>query len=175
MTKSLKLLIVALVLALPGGLAVGADKVSPGDEKFVQEAAGANLMEVELGKLAQQKAASPQVKEFGKQMEQDHAKAEQELERIAAGKNIQLPQKLEGKHKATVDRLSKLAGEQFDRAYMKAMIDDHKEDVGKFQQEAGRAKDSEIKNFAGKQVPTLKKHLEMAQSTGQQVGAMSSR
>ncbi len=175
MTKSMKVYVVALALALPAGWASGADKLSSADQKFVKDAAEANLMEVELGKLAEQKAASPQVKEFGRQMEQDHGKAEQELQQLAASKNVQLPQKLEGKHKATVDRLSKLSGEKFDREYMKTMIDDHKEDVSKFQQEASQAKDPDVKNFASKQVPTLKKHLEMAQSAGQQVGATNSR
>jgi len=150
-------------------------KVSRGEANFVKEVSEGGLMEVELGKLAAERAASNQVKDFGKRMQQDHSKAAKELEQIAANKGIQLPKQLEGKHKSTVEKLSKLSGEKFDREYMETMIKDHKEEVEKFQRQADKAKDAEIKNFAAKQIPTLKKHLELAQSTGQQVGAVRSR
>jgi len=162
----------------PGAAAFGAgqseSKSMPrADANFLKDAAAANLMEVELGKLAEQKAASNQVKEFGKRMEQDHQKAYQELERIAANKGVELPKQLEGKHKSEVDRLSKLSGEKFDREYMQAMIKDHKEDVDKFQREADKGNDPDLKQYAGKHLPTLKKHLEMARTAGQQVGSRS--
>jgi predicted outer membrane protein len=86
---------------------------------------------------------------------------------------VQISDKLEGKHKSTYDRLAKLSGEKFDREYMKTMIDDHKSEVDKFKKEAESAKDPDVKQFASKTLPTLEKHLELAQSTGQQVGAAS--
>jgi putative membrane protein len=105
-------------------------------------------------------------------MEQDHSKANKELEQIAAKKNVELPKELEGKHKREIERLSKLSGEKFDREYMELMIRDHKEDIEKFQREADKGDDADAKKYAGKYLPTLKKHLELARTTGQQVGAV---
>jgi putative membrane protein len=166
-------LLVPFRLALAGESEQGTSpKVSRAEANFLKEAAEGGLMEVELGKLATEKAASSQVKDFGKRMQQDHGKAAKELEQIAAKKGVDLPKQLEGKHKSTVEKLSKLSGEKFDREYMETMINDHKEDVEKFQRETEKGKDPDIKTFAGKQLPTLKKHLELARATGQQVGAV---
>jgi len=170
---SIKLWTLAVALLFGGSLALAADKLSMGDSKFIKDAAAGGLMEVQLGKLAAEKAASPQVKEFGKKMEQDHSKANKELQQLASTKNVQIADKLEGKHKSTYDRLAKLSGERFDREYMKAMIDDHKDDVDNFKKQADKADDADVKKFAAKTLPTLEQHLELAQSTGQQVGAAS--
>jgi putative membrane protein len=161
-----------MALAFSGSLALAADnKLSRGDQSFIKDAAAGGMMEVQLGKLASEKASSPQVKEFGKKMEQDHSKANKEIQQLASSKNVQIADKLEGKHKSTYDRLAKLSGDRFDREYMKTMIDDHKDDVDKFKKEADKADDADVKQFAAKTLPTLEKHLELAQSTGQQVGA----
>lgn len=174
-------LIIVLALLLPG-LTAGAEqssgsggKVPRGDANFIKEAWQANKMEVELGKVAQEKAAGKQVKEFGRRMEQDHGKALKELEQIAAKKNVELPKELEGRHKREVERLSKLSGEKFDREYIQAMVKDHKEDIEKFQRESEKGDDPDAKKYAAKHLPTLKQHLELAQTTGQQVGALRDR
>ena len=106
-------------------------------------------------------------------MEQEHTKLYTEVKQFASTNNVQIPDKLEGKQKSTFDRLSKLSGERFDREYMKTMIDDHKTDVDKFKKQADKADNAELKKLAAKALPTLEQHLELAQSTGQQVGAVS--
>lgn len=147
----------------------GENKLSRADETFVKEVAEGGMMEVELGKIAATKATRDQVKAFGRQMEEDHGKANEELKAIAAQKGVDLPKALQGKHKRTVDRLSKLSGPEFDRQYMRLMVEDHKADLKKFQRQADKGKDPEVKQFATKQVPVLEKHLEMAQAAERQV------
>jgi putative membrane protein len=145
---------------------------TPGeDADFVREAALGGMMEVQLGKTAQDKAAKPQVKEFGRHMQTDHSKANDELKKIAAKKGIKLPTALEGKPKATFDRLAKLKGDEFDREYMKAMVDDHKQDIEKFERESDKGKDPDVKKFAQDQLPTLKKHLALAEQTQKEIVA----
>ncbi|HUP96452.1 MAG TPA: DUF4142 domain-containing protein [Usitatibacter sp.] len=137
-----------------------------GDErKFVEKAAMHGMAEVELGKLAQQKASNEQVKQFGSRMVQDHGKANDELKKIAGTKNVTLPSGPDKAHHRNMERMSKLSGEQFDREYMKHMVKDHKEDVKDFEKQSKGAKDSDIKGFAGKTLPTLQEHLRMAQTT----------
>ena len=162
-------LAVGIMLGLPLSVLVAADKLSSTDEKFVKEAAAGGMMEVELGKIAVDKGSNDKVKAFGRQMQEDHGKANEELKALAASKEVKIPTALEGKQKKTVDRLSKLSGADFDRQYMRTMIEDHKEDLKAFQREADKAKDPDVKQFSSKFAPMIKKHLEMAQTTGEQL------
>ena len=143
----------------------GSGSVPAADRTFVHNAAIGGLAEVEMGKLAQQKAGSDQVKQFGSRMVDDHSKANDELKQIASAKGITLPTDLDSKHKSKMDKLQKLSGAEFDRAYMDDMVADHKEDVSEFQKQSSSGKDSDLKGFASKTLPTLQDHLKMAQST----------
>src|SRR5205823_13732746 len=96
------------------------------DRTFVRKAAEGGLAEVELGQLATQKASSDDVKKFGQRMVDDHSKANDQLKQVAAQEHIDLPTEPSAKDKATKARLEKLSGEQFDRAYMRDMVKDHR-------------------------------------------------
>src|SRR5438552_2331888 len=93
----------------------------PRDGSSMKKAAIGGMDEVELGKLAQQNGQSQQVKDFGSRMVQDHSQAGDQLKAIAQQKGVQLPDQLDGEHRAMRDRLAKLQGDQFDRAYMRLM------------------------------------------------------
>lgn len=137
--------------------------LSMSDKKFVRGAAEGGLAEVELGRLATEKASSDQVKKFGQRMVDDHSKANDELKQVASAEGIQIPDKLSAKDQMTKDRLSKLSGEQFDKAYMKDMVKDHTQDVADFQEESASGSDAAVKDFATKTLPTLQSHLQEAQ------------
>ena len=141
-----------------------------GDQKFVMEAAKGGMAEVELGKLAADKASSSDVKKFGQRMVDDHGKANDELKTLAQNKNITLPTAVDAQDKATIDRLSKLSGDAFDRAYMQAMLKDHRKDVSEFRAESKSGKDPDVKAWASKTLPTLEEHLKMAQDANKAVG-----
>jgi putative membrane protein len=139
------------------------------DTKFAVAAANGGLLEVQLGKLAQSKGASPKVLEFAKMMVTDHSKANKELMAIAGTKTITLPAILDNKTQKDYDDMAKLEKGEFDKAYIDYMVKDHKEDIEKFQKEADKGKDAELKAFAAKHVPILKHHLEMAQQASDAV------
>jgi putative membrane protein len=141
------------------------------DQAFAKEAAIGGMAEVELGNLAKQNAASADVKQFGDRMVTDHGKANDELKQWASQKNVTLPTDLDAKHKALKDRLSKLNGDAFDKAYMHEMLMDHQHDVAAFKKESTSGKDADLKAWAGKTLPTLQDHLKMAQDTASKVGA----
>jgi len=134
------------------------------DKHFVRKAAEGGLAEVELGKLATQKASSDDVKKFGQRMVDDHTKANDQLKQLAQQKGIDLPTQPDAKDQATMKRLEKLSGEQFDKAYMQDMVKDHTKDVAEFQKESTSAKDPDVKNFASQTLPTLQDHLKTAKS-----------
>ena len=146
-----------------------ADKLMAGgklpDENFVIKAANGSMAEVELGKLAVEKAGSDEVKKFGQRMVDDHRKANDELKILAQNKHITLPSAIDATEKALHDRLAKLSGALFDRAYIQAMLVDHRKDVSEFRMEARSGKDADVKGWAAKTLPTLEEHLKLAQNT----------
>lgn len=135
------------------------------DADFVMEAASGGMMEVELGKMAMDKAISSKVKDFAKMMVDDHTKANNELKSLASQKNIMLSGSLMEKHQKLMDNLAKKSGKEFDKEYMDKMVDDHKEDIEAFEKAAEKGNDSDVKSFASKTLPTLRHHLEMAERT----------
>jgi putative membrane protein len=147
-----------------------ANRLTAPDAAFATKAAQGGMAEVQLGKLATEKASSPDVKAFGQQMVDDHSKANDEFKSIASSKGVTLPSSLDAKDQATYDRLSKLSGAAFDRAYMADMVRDHRADIAEFDREAGHGSDPDIKNFASRTLPTLKNHLKMAESVQAKVG-----
>ena len=144
-------------------------KLAGADKTFVEKAAVGGMAEVQLGNLAQQKAANDQVKQFAARMVTDHTKANDELKQIASTKGVQLPSALDKKHQSDMDRLQKMSGADFDKAYMSHMVDDHKQDVAEFKKEANGGKDGDVKGFAAKTLPTLEEHLKLAQTTNDAV------
>jgi len=139
------------------------------DKKFVIEAAMGGMAEVEMGRLATEKAASSDVKNFGQKMVDDHSKANDELKALANQKGIMVPAELSPKDKAMRDQLAKLSGDAFDRAYMKMMVKDHTKDVADFQKASTNGKDGDVKGFASKTLPTLQEHLQMARDVAGKV------
>jgi putative membrane protein len=129
------------------------------------------MAEVQLGQLAQDKAVSDEVKQFGARMVQDHGKSNDELKQVASSKGIQLPTGPDKKHVQNMQKLQKLSGAEFDREYMKHIVDDHKKDVSEFHKQSKSANDPEIRNFAAKTLPTLQQHLKLAQSVNDAIKA----
>ena len=140
------------------------------DEGFVKEAAKGGLAEVELGKLATEKASNDRVKQFGQKMVTDHSKANDELKPIAASKNIQVASELDSKDEATYNRMKGMSGAAFDRAYVSDMLRDHEKDVAAFRKESTSGHDPDVKAFAAKTLPTLEEHLKMIRDLSKDIG-----
>ena len=143
--------------------------VPAADKAFVEKAAVGGMAEVQMGKMAQQKGSSDQVKQFGSRMVEDHSKANDELKQIASGKGLQLPSAPDAHDQQEMARMQKLSGAEFDRAYMDHMVKDHKKDIAEFKKQASSGKDPEIKAFAAKTLPTLQEHLKMAEAADAEV------
>ena len=142
-----------------------------GDLAFMNQAAAGNMAEVELGKLAVKQAASGEVKQFGQKMIDDHSKALDELKKLAEQKKVMLPPGVLPTQKELSDKLSKLNGAEFDKEYVKAMLEAHQKDVTAFEAVSKTATDADVKAFATKTLPTLKTHLEMIKSLADKMDA----
>ena len=150
-------------MAKPDSAGMAQGTVDDRTNTFMKDAAMGGMAEVELGKLAQEKATNPRVKKFGEMMVQDHSAANNDLKSIAQQKNVMLPTDL-GKHKDHYEDLSKKTGADFDKAYMKMMVDDHQDDINDFEKCAENGTDPDVKTFASQKLPTLRKHLDSAKA-----------
>jgi len=142
----------------------GGNGKASNDADFVNKAAIAGMAEVELGKLALKQSSDAEVKKFAQHMIDDHTKANDELKALAKKKNMQVPDKLDSEHQATVDRLAKLKGEEFDAEYKKVQVDDHVTAVELFENQSKNGADADWRKFAGDTLPTLQDHLKMARN-----------
>lgn len=134
------------------------------DGKFVNKAASGGQMEVELGGIAQVNGGSSRVKKFGDMMIADHSKANNELKTLAKAQSLKLPVGLLPEHQQHVDHLKSMHGADFDKAYMRMMLEDHQEDIKEFEDQANNGSNEEIKAFATKTLSVLKVHLDSAKA-----------
>jgi putative membrane protein len=132
------------------------------DKQFVLGAASAGMLEVKLGQYASTNASNADVKKFGDQMVTDHSAANDKLKNIASTANIDIPSQLSDADQAELDRLTKLNGADFDKAYASQMVDDHNKAIALFLEEIDNGTNADLKSFAQDTLPTLKHHLEMA-------------
>ncbi len=137
------------------------DSVSHRDKKFVETAAETGTAEVLAADLAIKKTANEEVKAFAIAMQADHTKANEALDQIAVTKNIALPTDRTHHDNKMLDKLSKLEGVEFDKAYINDQVNAHEDAVNLFQKEADKGEDNDVKAFAAATLPTLQHHLEM--------------
>jgi putative membrane protein len=166
-------IVMALAIATASGVAYAQ---AANSNAFVNDLTIAGLAEVQLGKLAAERAANPDVKAFGEMMVKDHTQAANELKPIAKQLNVQQPTQLDQKHKDLADKLSKLQGSAFDREYIGAMVTGHEEVASKLRMRvehhaapndeghaaANGAGEQKLTQWAAMVLPTVQKHLDRA-------------
>ncbi|MDQ3682612.1 MAG: DUF4142 domain-containing protein [Bacteroidota bacterium] len=135
------------------------------DKDFVMKAASGGMMEVEASQIAQQNAGHARVKAFADMMVQDHTNANNELKGFASSRGLTIPQdSLMTKHKSMLDEMRKMTGKAFDKHYISMMVKDHNKDISEFEKASNNAKDADLKAWAAKTLPALKKHKDTLQA-----------
>lgn len=148
-------------------LAVTTDEMG---SSFLVKVADDAMFQIELGELARKRSEDERVKRFGTMMVQQHANTDVRVKELASSKNVALPSSLSDRHKQIADDLSRRQGQDFDRVYMKVMVDDHQESITEFNATSGKVIDSDIKVFITNVLPTLQAHLDSALLIRQLVG-----
>lgn len=136
--------------------------MTPEDKEFVSDAGMDGLFEVQAGNLALQKASSAEVKSFAQRMVTDHGTANTELAQLATTKGLALPTELGGEAETMYDHLNGLSGAEFDKSYMQHMVEGHNKDVAEFEKVSTTGGDADLKAWAGKTLPTLQQHQQLA-------------
>lgn len=137
----------------------GARTLSQQDKTFAREAGAGNLAEAELGQLAEQKATTPAIKEFGRWMATDHGLANKWLAAIIREEHESFQPSLTAEQRQLKQKLDGLSGTQFDEQYVGHMVQDHEKTVPVFEKEAKEGHNPAIKSYAEYLTPVLEQHL----------------
>ena len=144
------------------------DKVARGDRKFIEEAAGSGMFEVQVGQLAASKATDANVKSFASMLVDHHTAANNELIKIANAKAVELPAAPPRALRKDIEKLGKKNGADFDRDFVREVgIKAHEKDIKMFEKASKDVKDAELKAFVDKTLPVLREHLAAAQKLPQ--------
>jgi putative membrane protein len=154
------------------------DKVARGDRKFIEEAAGSGMFEVQVSQLAASKATDANVKSFASMLVDHHTAANNELVKIANAKGVEVPAAPPRAMRKDIEKLGKKNGAEFDKDFVREVgIKAHEKDIKKFENASKDVKDAELKAFVDKTLPKLREHLAAAQKlpqSGKNAAAMGS-
>jgi putative membrane protein len=137
---------------------------APTTEDFVKTVAISDMFEIQAGQLAADKAQNGDVKSFGQEMVDDHSKTSDDLKELIKDEDIkvEIPAKLDEEHRATVDKLKDLSGNQFDKTYVQTQVKAHEQAVSLFEAYAAAGENDALKDWAEDTLPKLKEHLKEA-------------
>jgi putative membrane protein len=144
--------------------AFAADPATSADQGFVTQAVSANQAEIALGKMAQGRSGNVNIKEYGAMMVRDHSEANTELVAIATSKDLSVPDSVSSEQDQRENTFESMLPAEFDRKYLEAMVTDHAQAIALFQQEADSGADKQLRDFAARTLPAIKKHFETAKS-----------
>lgn len=150
----------ALAAIISAPLALAANTKA---DAFMQKAIEGNLAEIKVGQLAQQKGATEGTRNFGAVLVQDHSKANQQAMTTASSLGMTAPSAPSAKEQAAYQHLASLSGSEFDKAFAKEMVKDHKKDIKLYSKEAKMSNDP-ASSYAQQVLPDLHKHLRLAES-----------
>jgi putative membrane protein len=137
------------------------------DQAFIKKVIQGNLGEVQIGQLAQKNGSSDAVKSFGQTLVTDHTANNDKAKTVASAIGVTPPTDPSPEATKTIDKLSKLTGAAFDKEFAKDMVADHRKDIKEFSVMA-KGKNTEVADFAKQTLPTLRKHLQLAETAEKQ-------
>lgn len=165
--------IASLTLVAAAGAAAAQDKAGTSDstspQTFVTQAAGTDLMEIKLGKLALKQSQNSQVKTFAQQMIDDHSAFQDKLEQTAKSQNLDLPGDIPSAMQKKYQHMATLSGHGFDKAYARFNVKGHRQAVALFKQEKASTQNAQVSQLAATGLPVIESHLTKAKQLSKQV------
>lgn len=136
-----------------------------GDESgFVTSTASGGMLEVKLGEYAAANATDDRLREFARKLVEDHERANQSLAIAARSQDLEVPEGMLKQHQLTYEALTKLSGADFDRAYVRAMVEGHEQALAALRAEIAKAPQTQVGQWASATMPTVQAHLEHARA-----------
>ncbi len=147
-------------------LAGAADSMTNGDtspQDVLSKIHTTNQNEIQMAKLAMQKAQSPEVKQFAQQMIKDHTAADQKVVKLAKQEHLTLGKyPLTAAQQGTMDKLMSTSGTEFDKAYMEANRVGHDKAITMLKDAEKQTTDPKVKALIAQLLPTVEHHDHLA-------------
>lgn len=171
--KRIALVVAAMLMATPAFAQSASEKtgvnstlgISPSTPDFIKEAAISDMFELQSNKLAEDRGNAAE-KSFAAMMVKDHTKTSEELKAMVKAGDVkaELPTALDSNHKSKFDKLNGYKGADFSSEFDSQQVSAHKDAVSLFERYAKGGDNPKLKDWAGKTLPALQHHLEMAQA-----------
>jgi putative membrane protein len=158
----------------PSATATTETALTEANRTFVQKAADSNQLEVDMAKMGQDKAQNDDVKDFARQLEQDHSEALDDLRGIAGRANVELRQQDDAQRASMTDKMGNTTGREFDSQFIREMIDKHRQGISDFESQQINAT-GELKQFIDKTLPVMREHLQKAEELQKQLENTTNR
>jgi len=143
--------------------AKGAAGAAMTDQQFVDFAAQTDMVEANLGQMAQSSGSTQAVKDYGQMLTTDHTKDFNQLYTVAQQANLNRPSAIDAEqNKAMIDPFQKLQGAAFDKKFAHEMVAGHTKAIAVYKKEAADAQNPALKSYAQDALPVLQKHLDAA-------------
>jgi putative membrane protein len=154
---------VAAVAAIPSaGAEEARQEAKPYTRAFLAKAGEMQLAQISLALLVDERAVNKRVRQFAEHMIAVHKKISQEVQELAAEKEVPVPAELSEDHKQKLKELSQLSGHTFDRIYMHYILRDHQMDVQAFEEGMQTLEDADVLHWTYRTLPMLRAHVEEA-------------
>ncbi|HEY5824086.1 MAG TPA: DUF4142 domain-containing protein [Cyclobacteriaceae bacterium] len=144
------------------------------DAEFVAHTVACNFGDIQLSQLAQQKTNNAQVKEVAKNIEENHSKLLNDLQKLAGDKAISVPTEAEDAKKRKIEDLTKETNiKDFNKEWCKEMVSSHEKTIKDFEDRWEKTEDPELKNWIAETLPHLRSHLDKIKSCDESVANAS--
>jgi putative membrane protein len=145
------------------------------DKRFLTQVTQASMLNVAMGKLAVEKSSNDAIKQFGKMMATDHERGLVIFKRVAAKDGVAVADQLDSQHKERLDKLAKLSGPEFDRAYIKDQLKAHQRMVSYFESEADNSNDTAARKLATNMLPAIFQHLDAVKDMNKTLNTVAAK
>lgn len=145
------------------------------DKRFLTQVTQASMLNVAMGKLALEKSSNDAVKQFGQKMATDHDRGLAIFKKVATKDGVTVSDELDAKHKERLEKLAKLSGPEFDRAYVKDQLKAHQQMVSYFESEADNGTDTTAKKMATNMLPAVQRHLDEAKELNKSLSTVAAK
>jgi putative membrane protein len=149
------------------------DHLNTQDQLFLRQFTIGGQAEVDLGKLAEDKATGDSTRNFARRMVNDHGAASQKLKQL--NPRVETPKEMDPEHQHIRAKLQKLNGADFDRAYLAAQVTDHQKTANLLQWQISNGQSDKLKKFSQEQLPIVVDHLQQAKLALAEVTGTSTR
>src|SRR5580704_3372639 len=136
-------------------------EASQADKMFVSRSLQSDMAEIQLGQLTLQKSKNEQVKQFAREMIDDHSQLGDKVKVFAKQIGVEIPNQVSKKDKAIIAKFQELSGSEYDQAYIKEMVKNHKKYLSELQMEGATGQDEAVKDAASQISQVIAQHLRM--------------